>query len=732
MTTRAKDAPGKNRTPASGVDASDATSLSSLLRPRSVAVVGASREPGSVGFRILDALVRARFNGPVYPVNPKATHVASIRAHPSVEAIGDRVDLAVIAVPASIVPDVVEDCARAGVRALVVITAGFAEIAGEGAARQAALLDQVRRHGMTMVGPNCLGVLHTHPEVRLNASFAPHMPPRGSVGLCSQSGALGVAIIALARRIGLGLSSFVSIGNKADVTANDLLAWWEQDETTNVILFYLESFGDPRRFARIARRVGRKKPIVVVKAGRTEAGGRAASSHTAALVATETAVEALFEQTGILRAETLEEMFGLARALTQQPLPRGRRVAVVTNAGGPGILCVDALEASGLVVPKLGDETREALDGFLPSAASSANPVDMIASAGPREFRKAVEVLLRSDDVDALVVLYTPAGMFVTENVAESVIEGVAAAREAGIDEKPVYVSVVGDETETYAVAGERETLPAYRFPEEIGRVLGKIVDYAEWRAADPGLFVEYPDQRLDEARAAVAEALAERGSGWLSIDEARRVLDAAGLTIAPGGVATDADDAAAIAERVGFPVAVKLASLELVHKTEIGGVVLDLHDGEAVRGAYAAIERRLADMGRSDAMQGALVQPMLRGAAEVMIGVDQDLVFGPLVAFGLGGVHVEILRDVAFRVAPLSDRDASAMVQAIRGYPLLEGYRGHAAADIAALEDALCRISRLVEWVPEIAEIDLNPIFALEPGEGYRIVDARIRVSMR
>ncbi|MCA9622864.1 MAG: acetate--CoA ligase family protein, partial [Myxococcales bacterium] len=608
--------------------------------------------------------------------------------------------------------------------------AGFAEIGGEGVERQDELLAAVRRAGMRMVGPNCLGLLHTHADVRLNASFAPNMPPRGAVGLCSQSGALGVAIIALARRIDLGMSSFVSVGNKADISAIDLLEWWEQDETTDVLLFYLEAFGDPRHFAPVARRVGRRKPIVMVKAGRTEAGGRAASSHTAALAASETAVEALFRQTGILRAETLEEMFGLARALTQQPLPRGRRVAVVTNAGGPGILCVDALEGAGLEVPRLAPGTRATLNAFLPSAASSANPVDMIASAGPREFRAAVEVLLRAEEVDALVVLYTPAGMFVTESVAESVVAGVTAAREAGIDDKPVFVSVVGDEEETYAIRDDHETLPAYRFPEEIGRVLGKMVEYAEWRRADPGVFVTFGDQSLAEARAIVTGALDERGEGWLSLAEARRTLEAAGLTVAPGGVATSAKEAAAIAKEVGFPVAVKLASLQLVHKTEIGGVVLGLQDAEAVEAAYRGIEERLAGMGRADAMDGALVQPMLEGAAEVMIGVNQDPVFGPLIAFGLGGIHVEVLRDVAFRVAPLSDRDASAMVSEIRGHQLLQGYRGHAAADIAALEEALLRMSRLVEAVPEIREIDLNPIFALEPGHGYRIVDARIRVA--
>lgn len=702
-----------------------------LLRPRAVAVVGASRDPASVGHRILDALVRAGFNGPVYPVNPNATHIGSIRAYPSVSAIGDTVDLAVVAVPAAAVPDVVEDCAGAGVRGLVVISAGFAEIGEDGRELQARVLERARHHGMRMVGPNCLGLLQTDPEVRLNASFAPQMPDPGVVALCSQSGALGIAVIALARRIGLGLSSFVSVGNKADVSGNDLLEYWEEDPATEVVLFYLESFGDPRRFARIARRVGRRKPIVVVKAGRTTSGSRAAGSHTAALSAPETAVDALFAQNGVLRADTLEEMFGLARGLTMQPLPRGRRVAIVTNAGGPAILCADALEAGGLAVEPLAADTQEVLQRHLPAAASVQNPVDMIASAGPDAYRECVRRLLAAEEVDALVVIYTPTGMVATREIGRAVAEAVDASRGDGADGKPVLASVVGEDEEIHRLrtpAGE--IVPVFPFPEEIGRVLGKVSRYAEWRRADPGVFPDLPDQDLEIARTVCERALAQRGTGWLGAEETRNVLAAAGLQVAPGGVAGSADEAAAIAGSIGYPVAVKLASHEIVHKTEIGGVRLDLGGEEEVRAAWDAIAARLADEGRGEAMEGVLVQPMLAGTAEVMIGMEHDPLFGPLVAFGLGGIHVEILRDVAFRVAPLTDRDAREMVRSIRGFRLLEGYRGHPAADVKALEEALLRVARLADRVPQIAELDLNPVFALEPGHGYHIADARIRVQ--
>ncbi len=708
-----------------------AASMQSLFRPRSVAVVGASRNPDSVGHRILTALLGNRFAGPVYPVNPEAGHVAAVRAYPSIGDIGAEVDLAVIAVPARAVPDVVEQCAEAGVKALVVITAGFAETGEDGRRRQDELRDRVRGHGMRMIGPNCLGLVHTDPEVRLNASFAPRMPPRGTVGLCSQSGALGIAIIELARHLGLGLSSFVSVGNKADVSSNDLLEYWEEDADTDVVLFYLESFGNPRRFARIARRVSRRKPVVAVKSGRTEAGGHAASSHTAALAAADTTVEALFRQTGVIRADTLQSMFAVARALTTQPLPRGRRLAVVTNSGGPGILCVDAAEAAGMEVEPLADETRDRLRELLPEEASTHNPVDMIASAGPQEYRRVVEAVLCADEVDALVVIYTPVGLFDTGAVGDAVAEAVEAARTSGGADKPVLASIIGGEQERFVLESDSgEQVPVYRFPEEMGRLLGQAAGYAEWRRSDRGSFRDFEDADLGACREICAAALRARGAGWLSVDEARAVLDEAGMTVAEGGVAADEDAAVAVAAEVGYPVAVKLASHEIVHKTEIGGVALDLENGDEVRGAWRRIHERLEEEGRLDAMEGVLVQPMLGDGTEVMMGVNQDPLFGPVIAFGLGGIHVEILKDVAFRTSPMTDRDAREMVREVKGFRLLEGYRGHAAADLEALEEALLRLSFLVDGLPEIAEIDLNPVFACRPGDGYRIADARIRVA--
>ena len=653
-------------------------SLHPFFRPRSVAVVGASRNRNSIGTRILNAIIGAGFKGPVYPVNPKADAVASLRAYAGVNALPETPDLVVIAVPSDAVGGVVDECAARQVRAVIVITAGFAEVGPEGRARQQQLLEKIRGYGMRMIGPNCLGLLNTDPAVLLNASFAPEFPPAGDVAFCSQSGALGLAMIALARERGLGLSSFVSVGNKADISGNDLLQYWEEDERTKVILLYLESFGNPRRFARIAQRVSRTKPIVAVKAGRTGAGRRAAGSHTAALAADDVAVDALFHQTGVIRADTLDEMFDLAAALSHQPLPPGRRVAILTNAGGLGILCADACEANGLMVQELGETTRRRLREFLPATASVTNPVDMIASAGADDFRRAVEILLGGAEVDALIVLTIHVGLAEISAIARNVRSGVSNAQAKGGKSKPVLTCIMGGEKKAPAAAKSGAArLPNYAFPENAARVLGKLARYADWR-----------DQ--------------------------------------PEGIIPDFD----VAAEIGFPVALKLASRTIVHKTEIGGVRLNLTDQAAVKQAFAAIQQRLADDNQLGEMEGVLVQPMISRGVEVMVGVAQDPLFGPLIGFGLGGIHVEILKDVSFRVTPITDRDAAEMVRSIKGYRLLEGYRGHAPADVAAIEDLLLRVARLVEEVPAIAELDMNPVIALPPGSGCRIVDARIRLA--
>jgi acetyl coenzyme A synthetase (ADP forming)-like protein len=720
-----------------------ARSLGPLLAPRAVAVIGASREPASIGRRVLEALRGGGFTGVIYPVNPKVAEIDGLACYASARALPTGVDLAVIAVPAAAVLDVVDDCAAAHVKSLVVISAGFAEAGEGGRTLQRALVERVRNFGMRMVGPNCMGVVNAAAAVRLNASFSPLMPLAGRVSLLSQSGALGIAILQLAHERKVGLSTFVSVGNKADVSGNDLLQYWESDPATAVILLYLESFGNPRRFARIARRIGRTKPIVAVKAGRTRAGSRAAGSHTAALAASDVAVNALFHQSGVIRADTIDEMFDIAACLEAQPLPEGRRVGIVTNAGGPGILAVDACEAAGLSVVEFSETTRARLSTFLPAEASIGNPVDMIASAGPAEYRRAIETLVTSPDVDSAIVIFTPVDAKTADQILGAIRDGIAAGRRAGARNKPVLACVMAEPgvlapleivDPSSPAASPHEKVPAYAFPENAARALGKIAAYASWRTEPPGLLWGFDDIHISDARDVCAAVLDARGDDWLTTEEVRRVLNAFGLPLLPTVLARSADEAAALASIFGFPVVAKLQSRKLLHKSDAGAVRVGLASERAVRAAFKELSAIAAANGVNEPPDGdgVVLQPMIAGGVETMIGITDDPLFGPLIGFGLGGVHVEVLGDVQFRVAPLTDRDADELLHGIRGSRLLQGYRGHPPADLDALRELLLRVARLAEDVPEIAELDLNPVIALPPGNGCRIVDTRIRVASR
>jgi acetyl coenzyme A synthetase (ADP forming)-like protein len=707
-----------------------AASLRPMLEPRAVAVVGASRSADSIGRRIFDALTTAGFTGPIYPINQATTDIAGRRAYASVREAPAGIDLAVVAVPSDRVLAVVDDCAAAGVRALVVITAGYAEVGSEGRKRQQELVDRVRGYGMRMVGPNCMGLLNASPSKRLNASFSPLFPAPGAVGLSSQSGALGLAILALAANRDIGLSTFVSVGNKADVSSNDLLEYWEEDAATRVILLYLESFGNPRRFARLAKRIGRTKPIVAVKAGRTRSGSRAAGSHTAALAANDSAVDALFHQSGVIRADTIDEMFDVAACLDAQPLPAGRRMAIVTNAGGPGIMAADACESVGLTVAAFSAATRERLGAFLPPAASLGNPVDMVASAGPDEYRQAIEIALADEETDALLVIYAPVDVTHAEATVSAIREGIVNARLAGAASKPILACVMGSTGRPLPLHTPDERIPLYAFPENAVRAIAKVAAYAEWRNQPPGLLWGFDDVYAEEARAICRNAGEARGETWLTDEELRRVLHAFNLPLVAAAVAQTREDAAATAAVLGFPVVAKIQSSHIQHKTDIGGVLINLHDQDAVRTAFDELLARAATAGVPKEETAVLIQPMLKGGVETMVGITADPLFGPLIGFGLGGIYVEIMSDMRFRIAPLTDRDADELLREIRGFPLLQGYRGQPAADIGALRDLLLRVSRLADEVPEIVELDLNPVIALPDGHGCRVVDARIKVK--
>ena len=706
-----------------------AESIRPLLEPKAIAIIGASRDAGKIGSRVLRALQTGGYTGQILPVHPGAAELGGIPCVRSARSLPSGVDLAVVAVPCDSVLEVIDDCAAAGVKSAVVISAGFAETGCEGRERQAALTERIRGCGMRMIGPNCMGVLNMDPAVRMNASFSPLLPPTGTIALSSQSGALGIAILRLAAERQIGLSSFVSVGNKADVSSNDLLEYWETDPRTRVVLLYLESFGNPRRFARIARRVARQKPIIALKAGRSRAGSRAAGSHTAALAAKDTAVDALFRQTGVIRADTIDEMFDIASCLDAQPLPGGRRVAIVTNSGGPAILAVDACEAAGLKVVELGADLRARLQSFLPPSASVGNPIDMIASAGAEEYRQTIEAVLASPDADSLIVVYTPIDTAHSEEILAGIRSGISNARSAGITGKAIVACVMSHTADAVPLHVGNEVVPTYAFPENAARALGKATAYAEWRAMPAGLFWAFEDLHVEDARAICRAAIA-RGETWLSDADIWDVLTAFGFPVAIHKLARTADEAVAFASIIGYPVAAKLASTRVVHKTELGAVRLNLAGPAAVRAAFDAIVARTEQGFGKDAVEGVLIQPMITGGVETLFGITHDPLFGPLVAFGIGGVNVEAFGDVRFRVAPVTDRDADELLHEIRGYPLLTGHRGRPGADIEALRDTLLRMSCLAEQVPEIEELDLNPVIALAPGAGCRVIDARIKVA--
>ena len=692
-----------------------------LFFPRSIAVIGASTREGSIGNTLFRNLLHTGYTGTLYPVNPRTQVVNAVRAYPTVLDVPEPVDLAFIVVPAEHVLDVVRECDEAGVRGLVVVSAGFSEVGGAGVELEAELLDLVRNAGMRMVGPNCMGLLNTAPSVSMNGTFAPVYPPAGNVAMSSQSGALGIAILQYALRTGLGISQFVSVGNKADISGNDLLMAWEDDPQTDVILLYLESFGAPRRFARLASRVARKKPIVAVKSGRTATGSRAASSHTGALASLDVAVDALFHQTGVIRVDTLEELFAVGSLLSTQPVPKGRRVGVVTNAGGPGILAADALEANGLHIPELSESTQNLLKTQLPPEASIRNPVDMIAGAGASQFSHVVSTILESGEVDALLVIYVP--------TSDSGVEEVATALRSAAEryDGPTTLLSVFMQSETAAgfLRSDLVKIPTYSFPESAAIALSRSVGYGEWLLRDPGEVPALEGVTVEAARTVVDRAMTRSSDGvWLEPDETQAVLDAFGLDLPRSVTAATADEAVRVANEIGGRVVLKVISESALHKSDVGGVLLNLEGEDAVRKGFASVTAAVPQH------DGVLVQEMIPGGHEVLIGVTEDPNFGPLLVYGLGGVYVELLKDVAFRLNPLTDVDAREMVGEIKGAKLLEGYRGFPAGDIDAVVETLLRVSALATSIPEIIEMDLNPVMVLEPGDGVRVVDARIRVK--
>jgi acetyl coenzyme A synthetase (ADP forming)-like protein len=700
---------------------SDNQSLMPILRPESIAVIGASRRPGTIGYQIVDNLLNSGYQGVVYPVNPKARSIHSIPTFASVKDIPGPVDLAMVVVPKQFVLDVVEECGEKGIKGLVVISAGFREVGGTGAELERQLMEKVRQYEMRLVGPNCMGVLSTRPELCMNATFAPTMPPPGPVSLMSQSGAMGVTILDYAAEYGIGIADFVSVGNKPDVSGNDLVQFWAEDDRTSVILMYLENFGNPQKFYRMAREITKKKPIVVVKAGRTGVGARAASSHTGALAGADVAVDALLGQAGVIRVDTVEDLFDMAMAFDDLPVPEGNRVAIVTNAGGPGIIIADACESRGLEVVALSDRTQAALREVLAEEASVRNPVDMIASATPESYRLVLDRVLEDEGIDAAIAAFVPPLGVRQQDVAQAIVD----ARQG--HDKPVLAVLMGRQGLPQGRAELHEAgVPGYIFPESAAKALAAMYRYRQWLERPAGEFRQFDVDRDTVDR--ILRETCEAGEEHLAGPDALAVFRAYGIPVLESRIVKTADEAAAAASELGLPVVMKVESPDIVHKTDVGGVVVDLRTEEEVRVEFDAMVERVTNARPEAEVEGALIQRFVRGGRETIVGGTTDPTFGPLLMFGLGGVYVEALKDVVFRVHPLTDLDAEQMVRSIRGYRVLQGTRGEPPSDEAAIQEVIQRVSQLMGENPLIEELDINPFLVQE--KGGVALDARIRVN--
>jgi acyl-CoA synthetase (NDP forming)/GNAT superfamily N-acetyltransferase len=691
-----------------------AASLEPLFRPRAIAVVGASRDPASPGGAVMRALAENGFPGAVYQVNRSGASVAGRTSYPALALLPEPADLVVVAVRAEAVPGVARDAAAHGARALVVLSAGFAESGAGGAALEAELVHIARTAGLRVLGPNCLGIAVNDPSAPFDATFAPVVPRPGRLAFASQSGGLGIGALAAGADRGLGLSAFVSLGNKADISSNDLLAWWESDPGTRAIALYLEGFGNPRRFARLARRVARTTPIVALKAGRGAAGRRGAGSHTAAMAAGEAPTDALFELAGVTRVDTVQELFAVGQILADQPRARGDRVAILANAGGPAILAADACEAAGARVPALPPELRERLDALDGLVAGTSNPVDLGAGAGPETFAAAGRALLDSGAVDALLVVHTPTRRAAPAEVAAAV-QGLADGR------LPVVGCLLGGRPGP-APEGTAWPVPWLDFPESAARSLALAMRAASARP-EPDAAPEISDADPAAARRALESAAP---GGWLEPLAVEELLRAYGLIVARSAIADDPDAAARAQEELGAPVAVKLVGAAGAHKSDVGGVILGASSPEAAAEAYRHVEAGAAAAGLSG-MRGALVQAMAPEGIDLIVGAVADPTFGPLVLVGIGGVEAELWGDRALALAPVGPETAGGLWARLRGAPLLDGWRGGPVADRAALVDVAVRLGRLAAEQPLLAELDCNPVRAL-PGGGALVLDARAR----
>ena len=694
--------------------------LSQLFNPRSIAIIGASREEGKVGHAVLRNILQYGYKGTVYPVNPKADEILGVRCFPSLRDVPGPVALAIFVVPAAVIGPLMDQCIEKGVAAVIIISAGFKESGREGARLEREIRDKARSAGTRMLGPNCLGLIDT--SSHLNASFARGMPEPGNIGFFSQSGALGTAILDWAIGEKIGFSKFVSLGNKADIDEVDLLQFMSKDSHTNVILGYIEGIRDGREFMRVASDVSKKKPVVLIKSGGTEAGARAASSHTGALAGSDKAIEAAFAQSGIIRARTLEELFDLATAFATGRFPKGPNLAIVTNAGGPGIIAADAVERSQVRMASFAKSTIDELRSNLPAAAALYNPVDVIGDADAQRYRKGLEIVLRDPNVDGVMAVFTPQAMSDPEETGRAVASLVDS-------NKPIIASFIGGPAVKSGIdAMKAANVPNYPYPERAVVAFDALAKYQQWRDSPPKKI-----QPFEGNKQIVKEAIArarQEGRRALGESDTREIIRAYGFQIPKSILAPTAADAGAAAEKMGFPVVMKIASPDILHKSDIGGVRVGLKNAQEVESAVHEMTSRAKRLMPDARIMGVLVQEMVTGGKEVILGMTKDPQFGPMLMFGLGGIYVEVLKDVTFRIAPVTREDAHEMVTGIRSYALLSGVRGEQPVDVHAIEDSLLHLSQLVTDFPEIVELDINPLAVFPRGREAVAIDARLTIG--
>jgi acetyltransferase len=694
--------------------------LDVVFKPRSIAIIGTSRVKHSLGREILHNLLNCEFNGPVYPVNPQAEYVHSMKCYPSILAIPYPIDMAIIVVPKQIVKRVMYECGEKGVKSIIVITAGYKEVGDKGRQMERELVDIIRKYNMRMIGPNCMGLINTDSDVKMNATFASDYPLEGNIGFLSQSGALGVVILEYAKGLNIGFSKFVSMGNKADISANDLLEALEEDPNTKIILMYIESFGNPRNFTTIARRISKKIPIIAVKSGRTFAGAKAASSHTGALAGKDLAVDALFDQCGVLRANTIEELFDYALAFTNQPEPKGDRVAILTNAGGPGILATDACVGLGLEIANFEPKTIKALKNKLVEDSSVSNPVDLLAEGNEENYRFALDLLLKDKNVDSVISIFVPPLSIDPKDIAIAISEV-----SSGYD-KPVLGCFMVREDLMAKLKGELKlTTPIYIFPESAAKSLAALQAFRKMKQQKTGKVKSF---RVDKAkvRRIINKALKDNKC-QLGQDEVQKILECYGFKFPESRLAENVDKALKIAKKLGYPVVLKIDSPDILHKSDVGGIIIDIRNDTELKKGYKTLLERVRNHNRKAKINGVQVQKMVKGGKETILGVTLDPNFGPLVMFGMGGIYVEVIRDVSFRIVPVSDVDAVEMIDELKGSSLLRGIRGERAINQKSIVEHIQRLSQMVTDFHEIEQMDMNPIVFFPGKVTPLVLDARI-----